>query len=112
MRPSTPPRLRKPDVIFASVVGGSNVAFYRQLKAAGLDMTKEDFTLLTISVTEDEILGIGGDNIQGAYASMKYFQSLDNPNNEASSEGTLVLVTGSRPGRGSAPSVLRSRRPP
>lgn len=76
-------RLRKPDVIFASVVGGSNVAFYRQLKAAGLDMTKEDFTLLTISVTEDEILGIGGDNIQGAYASMKYFQSLDNPNNEA-----------------------------
>ncbi len=76
-------RLRKPDVVFASVVGGSNVAFYRQLKAAGLDMTKEDFTLLTISVTEDEILGIGGENIEGALASMKYFQSLDNPNNEA-----------------------------
>lgn len=76
-------RLRKPDVIFASVVGGSNVAFYRQMKAAGLDMTSGDFTLLTISVTEDEILGIGGENIEGAYASMKYFQSLDNPNNEA-----------------------------
>lgn len=76
-------RLRKPDVIFASVVGGSNVAFYRQLKAAGLDMTKEDFSLLTISVTEDEILGIGGENIEGAYASMKYFQSLPNENNEA-----------------------------
>jgi urea transport system substrate-binding protein len=76
-------RLRKPDVIFASVVGGSNVAFYRQLKAAGLDLTKNDFTLLTISVTEDEILGIGGENIEGAYASMKYFQSLENPNNEA-----------------------------
>lgn len=76
-------RLRRPDVVFASVVGGSNVAFYRQLKAAGLDMTSEDFTLLTISVTEDEILGIGGDNIEGALSSMKYFQSLDNPNNEA-----------------------------
>ncbi|GAB2586156.1 urea ABC transporter substrate-binding protein [Nitrincola alkalisediminis] len=76
-------RLRKPDVVFASVVGGSNVAFYRQLKAAGLDMSKEDFTLLTISVTEDEILGIGGENIEGAYASMKYFQSLDNENNDA-----------------------------
>jgi len=76
-------RLRKPDVVFASVVGGSNVAFYRQLKAAGLDMTKEDFTLLTISVTEDEVLGIGGENFEGALASMKYFQSLDNPNNEA-----------------------------
>src|SRR5690606_30542032 len=44
---------------------------------------KEDFSLLTISVTEDEILGIGGENIEGAYASMKYFQSLPNENNEA-----------------------------
>lgn len=76
-------KLKKPDVIYAIVVGGSNVAFYKQLKAAGIDMTGDKYTLLTISVTEDEILGIGGENIQGAYAAMKYFQSLDNPNNEA-----------------------------
>ncbi len=76
-------KLRKPDVIYAIVVGGSNVAFYKQLKAAGIDLTKEKPLLLTISVTEDEILGIGGENIDGAYAAMKYFQSLDNPNNEA-----------------------------
>lgn len=74
-------KLRKPDVIFASVVGGSNVAFYKQLKAAGIDMTKEKPLVLTISVTEDEILGIGGENMMGAYASMKYFQSLTNDNN-------------------------------
>lgn len=76
-------KLRKPDVIYAIVVGGSNVAFYKQLKAAGIDMTKEKPLLLTISVTEDEILGIGGENIVGAYAAMKYFQSLDNDNNKA-----------------------------
>lgn len=76
-------KLRKPDVIYAIVVGGSNVAFYKQLKAAGIDMTKEDPILLTISVTEDEILGIGGENIEGAYACMKYFQSLENENNAA-----------------------------
>jgi len=76
-------RLKKPDVIYAIVVGGSNVAFYKQLKAAGIDMTKEKPILLTISVTEDEIRGIGGENIEGAYACMKYFQSLDNPNNIA-----------------------------
>lgn len=76
-------KLKKPDVIYAIVVGGSNVAFYKQLKAAGIDMTKEKPVLLTISVTEDEIRGIGGENIVGAYASMKYFQSLDNANNEA-----------------------------
>src|SRR6188768_433745 len=74
-------KLKKPDVIYAIVVGGSNVAFYKQLKAAGIDLSKQ--TLLTISVTEDEIDGIGGENIVGAYACMKYFQSLDNPNNKA-----------------------------
>jgi len=74
-------KLSKPDVIFADVVGGSNVAFYKQLKAAGVNLSKQ--TLLTISVTEDEISGIGGENIAGAYACMKYFQSLDNPNNKA-----------------------------
>ena len=76
-------KLKKPDVIFASVVGGSNVAFYKQMKAAGIDLTQEKPLLLTISVTEDEILGIGGENVEGAYASMKYFQSLGNDNNQA-----------------------------
>ena len=74
-------KLTKPDVIYAIVVGGSNVAFYKQLKAAGIDLSKQ--TLMTISVTEDEILGIGGENIAGAYACMKYFQSLQNDNNKA-----------------------------
>jgi len=76
-------KLKKPDVLYAIVVGGSNVAFYKQLKAAGIDMTKEKPIVLTISVTEDEILGIGGENIVGAYAAMKYFQSLTNDNNSA-----------------------------
>jgi urea transport system substrate-binding protein len=74
-------KLVKPDVIYAIIVGGSNVAFYKQLKAAGVDLSKQ--VLLTISVTEDEILGIGGENIAGAFACMKYFQSIDNPNNKA-----------------------------
>ncbi|MGQ0701108.1 MAG: urea ABC transporter substrate-binding protein [Panacagrimonas sp.] len=74
-------KLKKPDVIYAIIVGGSNVAFYKQLRAAGVDLSKQ--TLVTISVTEDEMLGIGGENIAGAYACMKYFQTLDNPNNKA-----------------------------
>ncbi|WP_334190716.1 transporter substrate-binding protein, partial [Noviherbaspirillum sp.] len=73
-------KLKKADVIFSAVVGGSNVAFYKQLKAAGVTADKQ--TLLTLSVTEDEMLGIGGENVEGFYASMKYFQSLDNPNNK------------------------------
>lgn len=73
-------KLQKPDVVYAIVVGGSNVAFYKQLKAAGVTSDKQ--TLLTISVTEDEMLGIGGENVEGFYAAMKYFQTLDNPNNK------------------------------
>jgi urea transport system substrate-binding protein len=73
-------KLKKPDVIFADVVGGSNVAFYKQLKAAGV--TSKSQNLLTLSVTEDELLGIGGENMEGFYASMKYFESLDNANNK------------------------------
>src|SRR5712675_665453 len=74
-------KLKKPDAIYAIIVGGSNVSFYKQLKAAGI--TSDKWTLLTISSTEDEVLGIGGENLAGFYSAMKYFQSLQNPNNEA-----------------------------
>lgn len=73
-------KLKKPDVIYAAVVGGSNVAWFKQLNAAGLNSTKQ--TMLTISVTEDEVLGIGGENLAGFYSAMKYFQSQDNPENK------------------------------
>ena len=73
-------KLKKPDVIYSIVVGGSNVSWYKQLKAAGI--TSDKWNLLTISVTEDELLGIGGENAAGFYAAMKYFQSLDNDNNK------------------------------
>jgi urea transport system substrate-binding protein len=74
-------KLKKPDVIYAAVVGGSNVAWFKQLNAAGINSKKQ--TLVTISVTEDEVLGIGGENLEGFYTVMKYFQSQDNPNNIA-----------------------------
>ncbi len=73
-------KLKKPDVIYAAVVGGSNVAWFKQLNAAGINSKKQ--TLLTISVTEDEVLGIGGENLEGFYSAMKYFETLKNPNNE------------------------------
>jgi len=73
-------KLQKPDCIFVAVVGGSNVAFYKALKAAGITGDKQ--LLVTLSVTEDEMTGVGGENFAGFYSSMKYFQSLDNDNNK------------------------------
>jgi urea transport system substrate-binding protein len=74
-------KLKRPDIVFAAVVGGSNVAWFKQLNAAGLTFKKQP--MLTISVTEDEVLGIGGQNVEGLYSSMKYFQSLDLPGNKS-----------------------------
>ena len=73
-------KLQKPDCIYAAVVGGSNVAFYKALKAAGITGDKQ--LLVTLAVTEDEMTGVGGENFAGFYSSMKYFQSLDNENNK------------------------------
>jgi urea transport system substrate-binding protein len=70
----------KPDCIYSTVVGGSNVAFYKQLKAAGLDGTRQ--VLLSTVVSENEIEGIGKENAVGYYACMGYFQSIKNPTNE------------------------------
>ena len=70
----------KPDCIYSTVVGGSNVAFYKQLRAAGLDGTKQ--VLLSTVVSENEIEGIGKDNAAGYYACMGYFQSIKSPENE------------------------------
>ncbi|GAB3670290.1 urea ABC transporter substrate-binding protein [Salinisphaera aquimarina] len=74
-------KLKRPDLVFAAVVGGSNVAWFKQLKAAGMSAKRQP--MLTISVTEDEVLGIGKQNVAGFYSSMKYFQSLDLPGNAA-----------------------------
>lgn len=78
-------KLAKPDCIYSIVVGGSNVSWYKQLKAAGItgaSLKAKNQLLLTISTTEDEILGIGGENVDGFYACMKYFQSLESENNK------------------------------
>ena len=63
-----------------SIVGGSNVAFYKQLKAAGIDSSNQ--TLMGLAITEEEVTGIGAENLVGFLTCMSYFQSLKNPVNE------------------------------
>ena len=72
-------KLQRPDCLFVAIGGGSNVAFYKALKAAGI--TGDRQLLVTLSITEDELTGVGSENFVGFYSSMKYFQSLDNENN-------------------------------
>ncbi|PAU75854.1 urea ABC transporter substrate-binding protein [Halovibrio salipaludis] len=73
-------RLKNPDVVYSIIAGDSNVSFWSQLNSAGINADNQ--TVLTNSVTEDEVKAIGAENVEGHYSAMKYFQSLDNPHNK------------------------------
>jgi urea transport system substrate-binding protein len=70
----------KPDVIFNTLNGDSNVAFFKQLKDAGIK--PGDMTVMSVSIAEEEIRGIGGDILAGHLAVWNYFQTTDTPENK------------------------------
>lgn len=71
----------KPDVVFNTLNGDSNVAFFKELKASGI--TSKDLTTCSVSVAEEEIRGIGADNMVGHLVSWNYYQTTDTPENKA-----------------------------
>ncbi|PZD94864.1 urea ABC transporter substrate-binding protein [Paenibacillus sambharensis] len=69
-----------PDVVFNTLNGDSNVAFFKQLRDAGI--TAQDMTTLSVSVAEEEIRGIGADVLEGHLAAWNYYQTTDTPENK------------------------------
>ncbi|MDN4600503.1 urea ABC transporter substrate-binding protein [Paenibacillus sp. F6_3S_P_1C] len=70
----------KPDIVYNTLNGDSNVAFFKQLKDAGI--SSEQLTTLSVSVAEEEIRGIGADVLKGHLASWNYYQTTDTPENK------------------------------
>jgi urea transport system substrate-binding protein len=70
----------KPDVIFNSLNGDSNVEFFKQLKAVGI--TSKDIPTMSVSIAEPEIAAIGPDKLTGHYAVWNYFQTTNTPENK------------------------------
>lgn len=70
----------KPDAVFNTLNGDSNVAFFKQLKDAGI--TAEQMPVLSVSVAEVEAKGIGPENIAGHLVSWNYYQTTKTPANE------------------------------
>lgn len=68
-----------PDIVYNTLNGDSNVAFFKQLKDAGI--TAQDITTLSVSVAEEEIRGIGVSVLEGHLASWNYYQTTDTPTN-------------------------------
>ncbi|MEA5515979.1 urea ABC transporter substrate-binding protein [Nodularia sp. UHCC 0506] len=67
-------------VIYNTLNGDSNVAFFKQLKGAGL--TPEKYPSMSVSIAEEEVKAIGVEYLQGHYAAWNYFQTVDTPANK------------------------------
>jgi urea transport system substrate-binding protein len=74
-------RAARPDMVFNTLNGDSNVAFFKQLRSAGL--TARTMPTLSVSVAEEEVRGIGADNIAGHLVAWNYFQTTPGAENQA-----------------------------
>jgi urea transport system substrate-binding protein len=68
-----------PDVIYNTLNGDSNVAFFKQLKDAGIGPDK--ITTLSVSVAEEEVRGIGADVMKDHLVAWNYYQTTSTPEN-------------------------------
>ncbi|MGJ5672889.1 MAG: urea ABC transporter substrate-binding protein [Nostochopsis sp.] len=72
--------LPKGGVIFNTLNGDSNVAFFKQLQGAGL--TPDKYPTMSVSIAEEEVKAIGVDYLKGHYAAWNYFMTVDTPENK------------------------------
>ncbi|HLU11114.1 MAG TPA: urea ABC transporter substrate-binding protein [Oceanobacillus sp.] len=71
----------QPDVIFNTLNGDSNVAFFNQFADAGF--TAETLPTMSVSIAEEEVVSIGVENIAGHFTAWNYYQTVDNEVNAA-----------------------------
>jgi urea transport system substrate-binding protein len=71
----------KPDAVFQTINGDSNVAFWKQFTDAGLNA--KNMPVISVSTAEDEVRGVGIKNIVGQYVAWNYYQSTPGAKNEA-----------------------------
>ncbi|GAB2022231.1 urea ABC transporter substrate-binding protein [Pseudolactococcus yaeyamensis] len=69
----------KPDFVFNTLNGDSNVAFFKQYKDAGISAA--DTPTISVSVAEEEVAGIGAKYLEGHLTSWNYYQTTDTPEN-------------------------------
>ncbi|MFF2030436.1 urea ABC transporter substrate-binding protein [Arthrobacter sp. NPDC058192] len=70
----------KADAVFNTLNGDSNVAFFRQYKSVGL--TAESMPVVSVSIAEEEVPGVGLENVEGQLTAWDYYQTLDTPANK------------------------------
>lgn len=64
-------------VIYNSLNGDSNVAFFKQMQGAGMGPDK--YPSMSVSIAEEEVKAIGVEYLKGHFAAWNYFQTVDTP---------------------------------
>lgn len=72
-------KLARPDIIFNTLNGDSNVSFFKQIVAAGLPPSR--LPVMSFSIAEQEAKAMGPKLVAGSYAAWNYFESLNSPVN-------------------------------
>jgi urea transport system substrate-binding protein len=76
---------KKPNVIFNTLNGDSNIAFFRELHRQGIDAQR--IPVISFSISDAEVKQMGKflppEALIGHYASWSYFGSIKSPENEA-----------------------------
>lgn len=67
-------------VIYNTLNGDSNVAFFKQLQGAGMGPDK--YPSMSVSIAEEEVKAIGPDYLKGHYAAWNYFQTVESAANK------------------------------
>ena len=70
----------KPQVVFNTLNGDTNVAFFKELKAKG--NTPDKIQTVSVSIAEEETAGVGVDNLVGHLVAWNYYQTTDNAKNK------------------------------
>jgi urea transport system substrate-binding protein len=67
--------------VFNTLNGDSNVAFFKEYRNAGL--TAAAMPVVSVSIAEEEVGGVGVDNLVGQLTAWNYYQTIDTPVNAA-----------------------------
>ncbi|MFD0970262.1 urea ABC transporter substrate-binding protein [Plantactinospora endophytica] len=70
----------KPDAVFNTLNGDSNVAFFKQLRSSGI--TAAAMPTVSVSVAEEEVVGIGPENVAGHLVAWNYYQTTSGARND------------------------------
>lgn len=83
------------DAVFNTLNGDSNVAFFREYRNVGL--TPQEMPVVSVSIAEEEVGGIGVENVVGQLTAWNYYQTIESPVNTAFVEAYKAAYGANKP---------------